>query len=526
MVVYDQNLVIKEFTRSAERMFGYRASNLAHKLDHRTLHVDDSLKLLAEKAGGFGVADTEAFVKLKNHEKLHVKITAKLDDEKNVYCLYQDFSDVQRLSEQLEDLRDRIRSDMQQSEKEAEFLRELLLHTNETVQIAIAAAELHSGMIAYVNDSFEKLTGLDRMEVFSQTFDQVFKEFPETCGYLCGYTEKVRKYATESGPNPGKGRWEVEFRTGRKSIEVYGRPIVVEGHDNQYMLILIEDYTDRQRLQMQLVQSEKLAAIGQLAAGVAHEIRNPIATIFNALYDLKDILEDPTEEVLDDLNIATEEVQRVQAIITNMLDFARDSENQSGKTELTDALRKTMRLVQHDLQNKRINVDLDLEEMVEVQITNNSLKQILINLITNAAQAMPEGGTLSIKTQTKSGQVARKQVADSAIANAGFSPGEKDLRHSEDLLDLSSTNDPEVDDYTMHAVIEISDTGVGIPSKVLPNVFNPFFTTKAPGSGTGLGLSVVHSLIHEAGGAISVTSQVGHGTTFTIELPCVPDDND
>jgi signal transduction histidine kinase len=308
-------------------------------------------------------------------------------------------------------------------------------------------------------------------------------------------------------PPPGSAHWEVELPSGRKHLETYGRAIVVEGHVNQYILLIFEDHTDRQRLQLQLVQSEKLAAIGQLAAGIAHEIRNPLATIYNALFDLSEILVDPGPDAAEDIEISMEEIKRVQEIINNLLDFARESERSTGRVDLNDMLRRTMRLVQHDLTNKGIETELELADVPAVAINGNALKQVLINLVTNAAQAMSHGGRLILRTRRLSHTDAGMEAVPDSPADSGeyrLDPPSYPITRREFVL------------------FEITDTGTGIPAAILPNIFNPFFTTKEPGSGTGLGLSVVHSLIQDAGGAISVQSVEGRGTTFRIELPISP----
>ena len=235
------------------------------------------------------------------------------------------------------------------------------------------------------------------------------------------------------------------------------------------------DVSDRKRLESQLIQSEKMAAIGQLAAGIAHEIRNPLGIIMNALYDLSEILDTDNPEVWEDLQIARDEIVRAQEIITNLLEFSRESVAEMEEVNLNDLLRKTLQLMQKYLQTNTVKVVISLGKVGTCLANQNALRQVFLNLITNAVQAMPNGGELRLRTQ----RTANKQV-----------------------------------------LIEVSDTGVGIPERHLNNIFNPFFTTKEPGQGTGLGLSVVHSVIKRYQGNITVRSKPDVGTTFLIELPC------
>ncbi len=510
------------FNPGAERLFGYRADRVTGFAGHRMLHEEGSFPDVFQPDGPDlpPVRELDTQVLTRTGDLLPVRVTLhRLQAPLGgvlVLALYRDLSGEGSLRGELEQLREHASLDARQTEREAEFLRELLRHTVETVQIGLAVQELQSGMMAYVNDGFEKITGLRNMEIMGRTLDDVLADYPDARTRLVAFTGRIRESARGEAAAPDNGNWELELPSGRRMIEVYGRPIIVEGHSSQYILLIIEDNTERQRLQLQLVQSEKLAAVGQLAAGIAHEIRNPLNTIYSALFDLSEIIANPSPEAAEDIAISMEEIKRVQDIINNLLDFARESERSTGRADLNDVVQKTGRLVQHDLSNKRIEIVYELGDVPAVAISNNALKQILINLVTNAADAMPRGGKLSIRTFRRRGQVPLHQPSSSA---------------SQDALDTGSFRLAEISAhrsrrfsegvYAEHAVLEINDTGTGIPASILPNIFNPFFTTKPPGSGTGLGLSVVHSLVQDAGGAASVKSEPGMGTTFTIELPVI-----
>lgn len=235
------------------------------------------------------------------------------------------------------------------------------------------------------------------------------------------------------------------------------------------------DVSERKRLESQLIQSEKMAAIGQLAAGIAHEIRNPLGIIMNALYDLSEIVDTTNPDVHEDLQIAKEEIARAQDIIKNLLEFSRESGAEMEEVNLNDLLRKTLQLMGKYLQTNGVKVATSFGKVGVCTANQNALRQVFLNLITNAVQAMPNGGVLRVRTQR---------------------------------------------DADRRVQIEFSDTGMGIAEDHLHRVFDPFFTTKEPGQGTGLGLSVVHSVIKRYQGNISVRSTVGAGSTFLIELPC------
>jgi signal transduction histidine kinase len=245
----------------------------------------------------------------------------------------------------------------------------------------------------------------------------------------------------------------------------------VEAHEEA----LRNEQETHKRLESQLIQSEKMAAIGQLAAGIAHEIRNPLGIILNAIYDLGQIVDTDKPEIGEDLQIAKEEIARAQEIITNLLEFSRDSGTELEAVDLNDLLRKTLQLMQKYLANHHVTVETAWGEVGTCFANQNALRQVFLNLITNAVQAMPRGGQLRVRTQ----------------------------RH-----------DP------TQVRIEFGDTGVGIAQEHLTDIFNPFFTTKEPGQGTGLGLSVVHSVLKRYQGNITVRSEPERGTTFLIDLPC------
>lgn len=250
---------------------------------------------------------------------------------------------------------------------------------------------------------------------------------------------------------------------------------IIEHRGEKTLQGIYMDVSDRKNLESQLIQSEKMAAIGQLAAGIAHEIRNPLGIIMNALYDLSEILITDNPEVREDLQIAKDEIVRAQEIITNLLEFSRESGVEMEEVNINDLLRRTLRLMHKYLQTHNVRVVSVFGKVGTCVANQNALRQVFLNLITNAVQAMPEGGELRLRT----------------------------LRTPE-----------------KNVIIEFSDTGVGIPTQHLNSVFNPFFTTKEPGKGTGLGLSIVHSVIKRYQGNITVQSKPHVGTTFRIELPC------
>lgn len=233
----------------------------------------------------------------------------------------------------------------------------------------------------------------------------------------------------------------------------------------------------------QLVMSEKLAAIGEITAGVAHEINNPIAVIQGNLEVARDLLGGAAGTVRTEFDLIDQQVHRMTMIVTRLLQFARPDEY-AGYVESVApgaVLADSLVLVRHLLERSEIAVGLDDRAVGLVAVSRTELQQVVINLMVNAIHAMPEGGALALGTHD---------------AAQGGSPG---------------------------VAVTVADTGIGIPPEKIEKIFDPFFTTRTHG-GTGLGLSISYTLMARYGGAITVESTPGSGSTFRIWLPAATDD--
>jgi signal transduction histidine kinase len=499
---------IREWNAGAERLFRLPAAEAIGRSLSPLLHPASDLAVLLS-----ATAPREFELScLTRNGAVPTRVSLSLADDGDRLLLYTDQRPLYELQRLNEELARSHRETEGVADTEAELLRQMLEHAAQAVQIGFVLLLLPRGEIIWINDGFSRIIGLDLLDMQGSTFEALLTDHPQARGYLAGYVESLRRAATRNLQPPPPANWEVTLPSGRKHIETYGRLFRVDGHPNEYAMLVVENHTDRQRLQMQLVQSEKLAAIGQLAAGIAHEIRNPLATIYSALFDLSEIIVNPSPDAAEDIAISMEEIKRVQEIINNLLDFARESDKSIGSSDLNEVVAKTIRLVQHDLTVKGLETAFELDEQIPmVVLSSNALKQILINLVTNAAHAMGNRGTLTLRTILREGAVSTHfPEAISSDDSGEFHP-----RQDRPTARRSGVN------RTCHVRLEVEDTGSGIPASILPDIFNPFFTTKPPGSGTGLGLSVVHSLVVDGGGAVSVTSTVGVGTTFRIDLPCL-----
>jgi len=238
------------------------------------------------------------------------------------------------------------------------------------------------------------------------------------------------------------------------------------------------------RAQQQLVMNEKLTAIGELTAGVAHEINNPVAVIQGNLELLRDVLGDQAEPVKEEIRLIDEQTQRIRAIVTKLLQFARpgDFAGYAEATDVNGVVADCLVLTRHNLNRAGIKVETRLAASCNVEMNRGELQQVLINLMVNAMQAMQEGGTLTLES-----------------------------------VDVTATDGLDEGDLFEGALLRVRDTGHGIAPADLDRIFDPFFTTKKQG-GTGLGLSISYAIIQRYGGRITVDSAPGEHTTFTLWL--------
>ena len=271
----------------------------------------------------------------------------------------------------------------------------------------------------------------------------------------------------------GAGR-EVELRTGDRTYAVTVVPI--SSTDRSTVVLLFDDQTERRRLQDQLIQSEKMSAIGQLIAGIAHDLNNPLASVVGFADYLTEVPSVPPA-LREPLSVIQEEAERASNIVKNLLSFARKQEHQRRPTPLKPLLDATFLLLRNQLMAHRVDGVLEVEAELPVpDIDPNQIQQVFVNLINNAAQA---------------------------IASTGR-PGTVVVRARRWLDGVA---------------IDVVDDGPGMTEGLAAQVFEPFFTTKPEGEGTGLGLSISQGIVREHGGRIMLATEEGRGSTFTVQLP-------
>jgi len=360
----------------------------------------------------------------------------------------------------------------------------VLIDITERKKAERAIQDAHKYAESIVTTVREPLVILDkdlRVVTASHSFYQTFKVKPEeTVGrllYALGNRQwnipKLRQLLEEILPkNTAFDDFEVEnnFQSiGHRTMLLNARRIYREANKTQMILLAIEDITERKRLQEKLLRSEKFAAIGQLAAVVGHELRNPLGVINNSSYFLSRKLKDVADEkVTKHLKIIERKINSANLIISDLLDFARKKPPTLKQTDLNIILTSVL---SDSSIPENIKVTTKLGEIAPMLLDQEQIRRVFQNMILNASQAMSESGKLIIQT---------------------------------------SKHDNSVE-------ISFKDTGVGIPEENLTKIFTPLFSTKA--NGVGLGLAICRQIVEGHGGNITVKSKIGKGSTFTVKLP-------
>ncbi|HET7789862.1 MAG TPA: ATP-binding protein [Gemmatimonadales bacterium] len=270
------------------------------------------------------------------------------------------------------------------------------------------------------------------------------------------------------------GSAQVELRSGDRVLLVSHVPMAKE--DAGAAVLLFDDQTDKRRLQDQLIQSEKMSAMGQLIAGVAHDLNNPLASVVGFADFLVEAGEVPAR-MAEPLQVIRQEAERAATIVKNLLSFARRQEGERQVQAVGPILESTLALLRNQVMTLHVEAVLEVApDLPDVEVNANQIKQVFVNLINNAAQAIGSSG--------RGGRVwiTAKRWLDGVA-------------------------------------VTVADDGPGIPDAIAQRVFEPFFTTKPEGEGTGLGLAISQGIVTEHGGRITLDSTTGAGASFTVELP-------
>lgn len=320
--------------------------------------------------------------------------------------------------------------------------------------------------IININKASCNFLNMTRKEIIGKSYDLLKHGFK---------TEELDKTIAQTFEQRKNIKMDFNYR--KKIYRVSTFILCDDGESLENILIMIDDITQVKMGERKLVYENKMVAIGQLASGVAHEIRNPLGIIRNYCYLLKEDIEE--EEQLEYIEIIEASVKRAGGIIDNLLDFGRLSNNEYSSTKMKRFLQGIVNLNKKTLRDENITVEISCDEDLEYCINQGSLKHVIFNLISNAIDAIDE-----VKS----------------IQNKGY-------------IKITCETNGEI------LEIDFTDTGEGIRKEDLENIFNPFFTTKLEKKGTGLGLYITYTEVKKFGGNISVNSKVGEGTTFHITIP-------
>jgi two-component system NtrC family sensor kinase len=355
-------------------------------------------------------------------------------------------------------------SSLEQKAVEVARLKDFSENIVESLNVGVLAVDLQ-GTIEAWNSRMEQLIGVTRSDAVGRPLQEILPE------------ELVQEIAARVDQEQVAGIYKFRLQhQGRSAIlNVSITPLVGKVGENIGRLLLFDDVTQRERMEEQMSQTEKLTSLGLLAAGVAHEVNTPLAVISNYIQMLaKQMPEDDPRHVIIEKII--KQTFRASEIANQLLNFSRTGPGELSDVDLNRVVEETLSLVAHPLKTSQIQVVKQLSAGIPaVRGSANKLQQVFLNLFLNARDAMPSGGMLEIRTGAHNGSVE----------------------------------------------IEIVDTGNGIPLEHIHKIFDPFFTTKTVGRGTGLGLSVSYGIIKEHAGKIDVRSTPGRGTAFHVEFPAV-----
>lgn len=351
-----------------------------------------------------------------------------------------------------------------------------LVNVIEWLEEGVVLFGVHNEIRA-MNARFGQIVGLTPEEsVEVKTLDALVERLASKAADPGSFAERWRHWARAL---EGAGREELQLvRPVPRLLERAARPILDEKGELLGRVEIYRDLTAQRMFQSKLLQTEKLAELGQMVTGIAHELSNPLTSILG--YAQRLLLRSGGTGQAHEARQILEEAERASAILRQLLSTARESRPERRRVALNQVVSRTMELQRFSLAAEKVRLELDLEPVLPfVQGDSGQLQQVLMNLIGNARQAIEEqggGGTIRVRT---------KRIAE------------------------------------RHVLLEVNDSGPGIPQSIQARIFDPFFTTKPVGVGTGLGLAIALGIVREHGGQLHVTSPPGGGATFSVELPAI-----
>lgn len=355
------------------------------------------------------------------------------------------------------------------------FIEDLKKQWVETIDALVDPLMLvdHNYKIIRSNLAMAKNTSLPVTDVVGKTCYQIFAKRSSPCEN-CAMKEAIESKSAKN--------WELKI--GDRHYEVTSQPLKNSKDEVTGTVQIYHDRTETKVLQDKIIQQEKLASIGLLSSGIAHEINNPLGGIlvFSQILLQELDKESPHYNDVVEIEAAT---QRCKTIVSSLLEFAKHrgavEDDKRSSVSVVSAIKAALNFAKVAFTKDVEVIENYSDENSIIFGDRNKLIQVFLNLIQNAAQAMEQGGTMTL-------------LAESVV-------------------------DPE--DKRKYGLFTVADTGIGIPEEHIKRVFEPFFTTKEPGAGTGLGLSVCYGIIKDLGGSLDVKSNLNQGSTFTVKLPLV-----
>jgi hypothetical protein len=355
-------------------------------------------------------------------------------------------------------------------ESKAAELHQLRVYSDNVIEsislgVVVVTAE---GRITVWNGAMAAISGIPRDRAVGRQLDEVLpadltaalRDMVDGPDWIVKELTQLFKAHLDGGGHP-------------RLINVTLSPFISRDNVNTGTLLVVDDITDKVRLENQLQQAEKLSSIGLFAAGLAHEVNTPLAGISSYAQMLLEetAADDPRRDLLKKIE---RQSFRASEIINNLLNFARFSDRDFEEVNINALMLDTLSLLEHQFRKHRIQVEMNFDPTLPKTVGNGGkLQQVFMNLFLNARDSMPDGGKLKLATRLENSEL----------------------------------------------VVEVEDTGVGISKEDIRRIYDPFFTTKPVGKGTGLGLSVSYGIIQEHSGRIAVTSEPGRGTSFSLYLP-------
>ncbi|WP_179293833.1 PAS domain-containing sensor histidine kinase [Candidatus Methanoperedens nitratireducens] len=458
IIVRDLEHRIIYWNKSAARLYGFTKDEAIGKNTALLLYKEESPALIQARKVVIEKGEWTGELRQRTKEgkeiivESHWTLVCDSDGKPNSILLIN--TDVTEKKKLLSDIEERKRAE--------EALRIFAVALEEAPD-GVQIVDL-DGYVIYSNKAVEKIYGFSPKEFKGKHLNEMNSD-PEFAG------EVIIPGIKERGC--WVGELMVKHKDGRELPILLTTSMIKDRKGEPMAFVgIIRDITylkEKENLQKQLLQAEKLATIGELAAGTAHQINNPLGNI--SLYAqmlLKNTKDDDTKAKL---TIIDDEVNKAASIVKGLLDFARQSEPKLSRIDINKEIEKVLSILNPQLND--IKVTTDLVPLPPILADSGQIQQVIMNLLRNSIQSIEKNGEIMIRTTSKQD----------------------------------------------HIEISISDNGCGIPEENLDKIFDPFFTTKEQGKGTGLGLSVCYGIIKRHNGSIEVKSETGNGTMFTVKLP-------